>query len=381
VNEGTVLTFSDGNGNPIRVSDVDVAETPGGTLTTTVSVEHGTLTATATPGAIVTSNGTASVTISGMADEVNAALAGLSYRHASNYTGADTLTILTNDNGNTGIGGPLTDTKTIRINIIPTIVSNLPTDGTPRSTTGQQINPPPALEGTTTFPPAPTGSDSASLEFQTWEEMQRQTDYLGFDSEWSGPGSVLVILGDTSLVGEYGIYLAKTPSSQEVLVDETATFNLPSGMFKHSDSNAKVKVEATLADGRSLPDWIKFDPASGRFTVTPPEGSGGAMDIKVTARDEKGNVVATQFLLHITESKSTSSAITDPPDEMSDMGDHKSDQGSVEKPADLYANILKEPTLFYNTDVRNIRGRPSLTEQIALNGIKERSRDFVGLFQ
>jgi hypothetical protein len=171
------------------------------------------------------------------------------------------------------------------------------------------------------------------------------------------------------------------PSSQEVLVNETATFNLPSGLFKHSDANAKVTVNATMADGRPLPDWIKFDPVSGRFTVTPPEGSSGAMDIKVTARDEKGNVAATQFLLHITESKSTNSAITAPPDEMSDMGDHKSDQGSVEEPADLYADILEEPTFIYNTDVHNIRGRPSLTEQIALNGIKERSRDFVGLFQ
>ena len=103
---------------------------------------------------------------------------------------------------------------------------------------------------------------------------------------------------------KYSFHLIKLPSSQEILVEETATFNLPFGMFKHTDPNAKVTVEATLADGRPLPDWLKFDPSSGCFTATPPEGTGGAMDIKVTARDQKGNVVTSQFLLHITESKS-----------------------------------------------------------------------------
>src|SRR5262249_49091698 len=42
---------------------------------------------------------------------------GLTYHPAFNYNGADTLTVTANDNGNTGSGGALTDTKTVAISI------------------------------------------------------------------------------------------------------------------------------------------------------------------------------------------------------------------------------------------------------------------------
>ena len=109
---------------------------------------------------------------------------------------------------------------------------------------------------------------------------------------------------ETSSFGEYNLYVAKTPSSQLILVEEIASFNLPTGTFRHSSSSAKVSIEASLADGRPLPDWLSFDGGSGRFTGKPPAGTGGAMDIKVMAKDDHGNVVFTQFLLHITEQKS-----------------------------------------------------------------------------
>ena len=48
---------------------------------------------------------------------INAALAGLSYQPTSNYQGSDSLTIVTNDQGNTGSGGPLSDTDTVNITV------------------------------------------------------------------------------------------------------------------------------------------------------------------------------------------------------------------------------------------------------------------------
>lgn len=115
--EDTVKVFSAANSNAITVSDAIDTAVLGATdaLTTTVSVSHGTLTAIAS-GAVITNNGTASVTIAGTAAQVNAALDGLSYAPDLNYNGSDTLTVSTNDNGNTG-GGALTDTDTIAINI------------------------------------------------------------------------------------------------------------------------------------------------------------------------------------------------------------------------------------------------------------------------
>ena len=48
--------------------------------------------------------------------KTNATLAnatGLTYRGVPDYNGADTVTVTANDNGNTGTGGALTDTRTV----------------------------------------------------------------------------------------------------------------------------------------------------------------------------------------------------------------------------------------------------------------------------
>src|SRR6266542_4368127 len=79
----------------LAIAGVSVADIDSSTLTTTLSVTHGILNVTAGPG--VTFNGTASVTITGSAAQINTALAGLAYTGNLNFNGADTLTIATSD--------------------------------------------------------------------------------------------------------------------------------------------------------------------------------------------------------------------------------------------------------------------------------------------
>jgi hypothetical protein len=114
-NEDTGRVFSTANGNTISIADVDAAT---GDVTTTVSVLNGTLTAggTAPQQAALTSmtgSGTNTLVLTGTIAEINAVLQGLSYSNPLNFNGTDTLTIVTNDNGNTGAGGPLSDTDTV----------------------------------------------------------------------------------------------------------------------------------------------------------------------------------------------------------------------------------------------------------------------------
>ncbi len=92
----------------LPIVGVSVADVDSSTLTTTLSVAHGIL--TAGPG--VTGNGTASVSITGSAAQINAALAGLAYTGNLNFNGADTLTVATSD-------GPATATDTIAITVNP----------------------------------------------------------------------------------------------------------------------------------------------------------------------------------------------------------------------------------------------------------------------
>ena len=116
-NEETALVFSSGNGNLISISDVDAAA---GSMQVTLSVLHGTLTLSGLTGLSFTSgDGTAdgSMVFTGTVANINAALAGLSYAPTSNYAGADTLSIITSDQGNTGTGGLLTDSDTVAITV------------------------------------------------------------------------------------------------------------------------------------------------------------------------------------------------------------------------------------------------------------------------
>ncbi|WP_348814291.1 VCBS domain-containing protein [Halomonas sp. H10-59] len=121
----------------ISIADPD-ALTPGAPsapaaqdLTTTLSVNNGTLSASGDGGATVSGNGTSELVLTGSVDEINAALATLTYTGVANFNGDDTLTIVTSDNGNFGdhpdngngipgekIDDALTDRDTLAIEVI-----------------------------------------------------------------------------------------------------------------------------------------------------------------------------------------------------------------------------------------------------------------------
>ncbi|MDP1724227.1 MAG: Ig-like domain-containing protein [Alphaproteobacteria bacterium] len=102
----------------ISVADVDLAETPDGKLKMNLSVEHGILNLTQVGDAVLSNNGSKSVSINGNATDVNAILDSLIYRGDLNFNGSDLLTVRADDQGNTGSEGPKTDLKTVDINVL-----------------------------------------------------------------------------------------------------------------------------------------------------------------------------------------------------------------------------------------------------------------------
>lgn len=122
VNEDTNLVFGTANGNAISIADVDA-----GTAVVKLSLDvvNGTLTFPATTGLTFidgTGNGQALVYVTGSVASINTALNGLTYRGAANYNstrGAESLAIETNDQGNTGSGGPLATIDAVTISAAP----------------------------------------------------------------------------------------------------------------------------------------------------------------------------------------------------------------------------------------------------------------------
>jgi VCBS repeat-containing protein len=124
--EDTTRVFSAANGNALTVSDTDNTN-----LTTTVSVTNGILTATTFAGAVITANGSSSVTISGTAEAINGALNGLAYRPTGDFSGTATLSISTNDGSGTTNA---IDTEIVTINVTaaadaPTVYAHLSSNG------------------------------------------------------------------------------------------------------------------------------------------------------------------------------------------------------------------------------------------------------------
>jgi fibronectin-binding autotransporter adhesin len=109
----SVAADSDLTISGLAIADADAAA---GILTTTLAVAHGTL-QLAVGHAAIAGNGSASVTLTGTLAEIDATLASVTYRAQAGFGGADTLTMTTSDNGNTGLGGALTDTDTMAITV------------------------------------------------------------------------------------------------------------------------------------------------------------------------------------------------------------------------------------------------------------------------
>ena len=140
VAEDTNLVFSSGHGNLITVADLDHEEPGGGPLMVTLAVSHGELTLNQTTRlSFVAGDGHAdsTMTFSGTAAAVNAALDGLVYRGATNYNaaagGAETLTLTVNDQGHTGSGGGGNITQAVGITVTP--VNDDPVWTVPRAQT------------------------------------------------------------------------------------------------------------------------------------------------------------------------------------------------------------------------------------------------------
>jgi VCBS repeat-containing protein len=120
----SLLTLAEDT-SPAAISGLSIADVDAGSssVTTTLHVEHGVLDAQSfslPAGSTVFIGGEPSgktLTLIGAVAAINVALAHITYTPDSNFNGADTLTITTDDHGNTGPGGPQTDIDTVAITV------------------------------------------------------------------------------------------------------------------------------------------------------------------------------------------------------------------------------------------------------------------------
>jgi hypothetical protein len=168
--QGAALMFSSANGNAISISDADAGA---GSVGLSLSASNGTMTLATTAGltfAMGTGTGDATMQFSGTVAAINAALDGLRFTPDAGFAGAAAVSIVTDDLGNSGSGGPLTTTSVVNVSVASTatppvatplipvpVIDPLPVPvPVPPVVVGTPGTPAPSMPGPNAGPDAPT---------------------------------------------------------------------------------------------------------------------------------------------------------------------------------------------------------------------------------
>ncbi|BCH33357.1 hypothetical protein MesoLjLc_52870 [Mesorhizobium sp. L-8-10] len=200
----------------ISFADIDAGA---GSVSVEFSVPSGTLAATAGGGVLVAGSGSGTLTLTGSIADINAfvAASGVSFTPSLDATADVTLTVGINDGGNTGVGGALTDTTTVALDL--TAVNDAPVNGVPA---------------------AQTTDEDTALVFSTGNSNR-----ISISDVDAGGGTVRVTL---------------TASSGLVTLNGTTglTFTVGSGA-----SDGSMTFEGTIAAINAALDGLVFSPTPG----------------------------------------------------------------------------------------------------------------------
>ena len=202
-NEDTAKVFSAGNANQISVADVDLNANP---IKITLTATNGTVTLSTIAGlTITTGTGTNDTTVvfTGLLSAVNTALNGLSFNPTADFNGAASLQIISDDQGNTGTGGALTDTDTVNITVnaandAPVVTATAGNLSYTENAAATAIDP--GLTVTDIDSTNLTGATVAITgNFASGQDVLAFIDQLGITGSYNGGTGVLTLTGTTTV--------------------------------------------------------------------------------------------------------------------------------------------------------------------------------------
>ncbi|NHA15679.1 ATP translocase [Thioalkalivibrio sp. XN279] len=74
-------------------------------------------------------------------------------------------------------------------------------------------------------------------------------------------------------------------------------FTVPEHAFLDPDPGDALRFQACCGDGAPLPGWVRFDAFNHSFTIRPPPGESGTLEVKVSATDFEGLSVESAFAI------------------------------------------------------------------------------------
>ncbi|HEX8613945.1 MAG TPA: putative Ig domain-containing protein [Telluria sp.] len=158
-----------------------------------------------------------------------------------------------------------------------------------------------------------TRADGSALP--AWMSYDARNNYVvgtaGYDD--SGTYALKVTatdLGGLSASSTFDIVVNNTnraPLLAEALADSGASAGsaftrvIAPGAFADPDAGDALTLGATLADGAALPQWLRFDAASGIFSGTPDHADSGVIEVRVVATDSGALTAGDSFRLTVAD--------------------------------------------------------------------------------
>ncbi len=285
----------------LSISDADAAS---GNMSITLGVSRGTLSAGSTAGVTVAGSGTSSLTLTGTLSELNAYLAASNsvpvFTPAGDVTAAVTLTMSTNDNGNTG-GAALTDIDVRTITITP--VNDAPVLTADTNATNEDA----AVTGNVLSNDTDVDSTLTVGSF-TWNGT---TYSAGATATISGVGSLVINSSGSYTFTPASNYTGSVPTvTYNVLEDGVVSSSSTLGLSITSVNDAPVNTvktfSTTLPSSSSTTTYISL----GGMSVTDVDADTSTMTVAFKVNSSYGTLVATSASTYgVTATTSTSGGV------------------------------------------------------------------------
>lgn len=205
----------------LTVNDVDSGVAP---MTTSLTADSGTFHAPFHGAADVIGDQTSSIAITGSRDDIYSVLYNLEYVPAQGFVGKAIFVMHTDDHGNTGVGGPLTDDDTFTVDVVAppppcSTSTTFPTTTVPSTTT--TTRPPTTTttvvgQTTTTRPPTTTTTTCVPATTTTTTNPGGSTTTTGFPTTTAPGGSTTTTRAPTTTTRAPTTTTTRPPSTTTV---------------------------------------------------------------------------------------------------------------------------------------------------------------------
>jgi Ca2+-binding RTX toxin-like protein len=150
-----------------------------------------------------------------------------------------------------------------------------------------------------------------------------QVDYIGGSTDTPPNLDIQFRFADGTVVTAAQLFAAPVdnpPVVTAAAIDQAATqdqafsYTLAANTFTDVDAGDQLTLSATLSNGDALPNWLKFDAATGTFSGTPANADVGNLNVVVTATDLAGASASTSFnvaVANVNDAPTVSAAAAD----------------------------------------------------------------------